>query len=128
MDSVRPQPLIAVADVPASSRFYQAVLGVTGGHGGEEFEMLIDDGRLVMMLHHVSVAHHHGALHDPGQPSGNGVALWFDVDDFDARVGAVRETSAELVHDVNVNPNARHREIWLRDLDGYLVVLAERWM
>jgi hypothetical protein len=27
--------------------------------------------------------------------------------------------------DVHTNPNARHREIWLRDPDGYLVVLAE---
>ena len=26
---------------------------------------------------------------------------------------------------MHVNPNAGHREIWLRDLDGYLVVLAE---
>jgi hypothetical protein len=27
--------------------------------------------------------------------------------------------------DVHHNPNAGHREIWLRDPDGYLVVLAE---
>jgi hypothetical protein len=26
---------------------------------------------------------------------------------------------------VHVNPNAGHREMWLRDPDGYLVVLAE---
>src|SRR5260370_492230 len=26
----------------------------------------------------------------------------------------------------HVNPNAGHREVWIRDLDGYLVVFAER--
>jgi len=31
---------------------------------------------------------------------------------------------AVVVTDVHVNPNAGHRDIWLRDLDGYLVVLA----
>lgn len=25
---------------------------------------------------------------------------------------------------LHTNPNAGHRELWLRDLDGYLVVLA----
>jgi hypothetical protein len=27
--------------------------------------------------------------------------------------------------DVHVNPNSEHREIWLRDPDGYRVVIAE---
>jgi hypothetical protein len=36
-----------------------------------------------------------------------------------------RRAEAEIVTDVHVNPNAAHREIWLRDLDGDLVVLSE---
>jgi len=39
-------------------------------------------------------------------------------------VQRVRSTAARVVTDVHVNPNAGHRELWLRDLDGYLVVLA----
>jgi hypothetical protein len=31
----------------------------------------------------------------------------------------------EIVTDVHLNPNAGHWEIWLHDLDGYLVVIAE---
>ena len=31
---------------------------------------------------------------------------------------------ADVVRDVHVNPNAKHRELWLRDPDGYTVVLA----
>ena len=35
------------------------------------------------------------------------------------------DRAAEIVTDVHLNPNAGHREIWIRDVDGYLVVLAE---
>lgn len=93
--AVRPQPMIAVADVPASSRWYQQVLGATSGHGGAEYEQLLVDGQLIMQLHEHETGHHHGTIGDPAQP------------------------------DVHLNPNAGHREIWLRDPDGYLVVLAE---
>jgi catechol 2,3-dioxygenase-like lactoylglutathione lyase family enzyme len=117
--------MIMVADVAAASRFYQALLGATSGHGGDEYERLIVDGELVMQLHAADIEHHHGTARDPAQPAGNGALLWFEVDDFDAAVARTRQTGPELVHDVHVNPNAGHRELWLRDHDGYLVVLAE---
>jgi hypothetical protein len=41
-------------------------------------------------------------------------------------VARIRDADAEVVSDVHVNPNAGHREIWIRDLGGYLVVFAER--
>jgi catechol 2,3-dioxygenase-like lactoylglutathione lyase family enzyme len=118
--------MIMVADVQASSRFYQSILGAKSGHGGDEYEMLLVDGELIMQLHASDVGHHHGTIRDPSQDAGNGVALWFESDDFDGAVAHIREAEAELVHDVHENPNAGHREIWLRDPDGYLVVLAER--
>ena len=117
--------MITVADVPAASRFYQAVLGATSDHGGAEYERLTIDGELVMQLHSADVGHHHGPLRDTSQPPGSGVLLWFEVDEFDDAVARTRETGAEIITDVHVNPNAGHREIWLRDRDGYLVVLAE---
>jgi catechol 2,3-dioxygenase-like lactoylglutathione lyase family enzyme len=123
---IRPQPLITVSDVPAASRWYQAILGASSGHGGAEYERLLLDGSVILQLHHRDVEHHHGRLVDPGQPSGNGVALWFEVDEFDALVARCREARASIEIDVHVNPNAGQREIWLRDLDGYLVVFAER--
>jgi catechol 2,3-dioxygenase-like lactoylglutathione lyase family enzyme len=124
--SVRPQPMITVADVPASSLFYQAILGATSGHGGGEYERLLVDGELIMQLHAADVGHHHGTMRDASQPAGNGVALWFEADAFDEAVQRIGETGAELVRDEHVNPNAGHREIWLHDPDGYLVVVAER--
>lgn len=122
---VRPQPMLVVQDVPASSRWYQAVLGASSGHGGPEYEQLLVDGELVLQLHHLEVDHHHGAMADPDAPRGNGVAVWFEADDFDAAVSRARDAGVTVQTDVHHNPNAGHREIWLRDLDDYLVVIAE---
>ncbi len=127
---MRPQPLIAVRDVEASSRWYQRLLGCTGAHGGPEYERLVAGDRLVMQLHNWDVDHHHGAIGDPdARPYGNGVLLWFEVDDFDAAVARAGELGADVVLPPHRNPpegpgGPAHREIWLRDPDGYSVVLA----
>jgi predicted enzyme related to lactoylglutathione lyase len=128
---MRPQPLIAVRDVEASSSWYRHLLGLQSDHGGQEYERLSSDGQLVMQLHAWSVEHHHGPIGDPAaRPYGNGVLLWFEVDDLDSAVERARELSAEIVMPVHRNPpvgepgGPAHREIWLRDLDGYGVVLA----
>jgi len=123
---VVPQPLLAVHDVPASSRWYQDVLGAKSGHGGDEYERLVVDDELILQLHAIEEAHHHGGLATAGVQLGNGVAVWFEVEELDAAVARVRKGGATIVTDVHVNPNAGHREIWLRDPDGYLVVLAGR--
>jgi predicted enzyme related to lactoylglutathione lyase len=119
-----PQPLIVVRDVQTSSRFYQNVLSATSGHGGDEYEQIVADGEIVLQLHAIEVEDHHGPLADPDQPLGNGVLLWFELADLEAAAGRVRASGATVVRDVHVNPNARQQEIWFRDPDGYLVVLA----
>jgi catechol 2,3-dioxygenase-like lactoylglutathione lyase family enzyme len=118
--------MLAVRDVPAASRWYQKLLGATSGHGGDEYEQLLVEDRMVLQLHALEEDHHHGGLAKPGVPLGNGVAVWFEVEALDAAVARIREAAATIVTDVHVNPNAGHREIWLRDPDGYLVVLAGR--
>jgi catechol 2,3-dioxygenase-like lactoylglutathione lyase family enzyme len=130
---MRPQPLIICRDVEASSRFYEKLLGCRGTHGGPEYQRLIDpriqptgysSEGLLLQLHAWDVDHHHGTMGDPKIPVGNGVLLWFEVDDFDAAVARARELGAEVVLDVHVNPNPDHRELWIKDLDGYTVVIA----
>lgn len=123
--AVLPQPLIAVADVERASRWYQRLLGAESGHGGPEYERLLVDGVLVMQLHKLGIDHHHVPIGRLGEPLGNGVAVWFAATAFDALVARAREAGAAVVTDVHVNPNAGQRELWLRDLDGYLVVIAE---
>lgn len=119
-----PQPLIVVRDVPASSAWYQGVLGAQSGHGGDEYEQLVCDGELVLQLHRIDVDDHHGPIADPALPLGNGVLLWFEVADFDAAVERARRIDATVVTEPHENPNARQHEMWLRDPDGYGVVIA----
>lgn len=75
-------------------------------------------------MHHIDVEDHHGPLASRDVPLGNGTLLWFEVSDFDAAVQRARGVEALVERDVHMNPNAKQREIWLRDPDGYLVVLA----
>ena len=127
---MRPQPLIAVHDVEASSRWFQRLLGCQSAHGGPVYERLVSDGTLILQLHNLEVEHHHGRIGDPeAGPFGNGVLLWFEVDDFDAAVARATEMNAEVVLAPHRNPpdgdgGPNHREIWLRDPNGYVVVLA----
>ena len=55
---------------------------------------------------------------------GHSRLLWFEVDDFDAAVARARKLRARIVRKPHVNPAPAHRELWLRDPDGYLIVLA----
>jgi catechol 2,3-dioxygenase-like lactoylglutathione lyase family enzyme len=127
---MRPQPMIAVHDVEASSHWYQHLLGCTSAHGGKEYERLEANGVLVLQLHHFSVEHHHGVIDNSAdRPYGNGVLLWFEIDDFDATMLRLAELQAEIVMPKHRNPPEindapNHWECWLRDPDGYMVVLA----
>ncbi|WP_043782202.1 VOC family protein [Rhodococcus sp. JVH1] len=123
--TMRAQPLLAVDDVERAGEWYRKVLDARRGHGGRDYEQLLVDGHMILQLHRLDEGHHHGPLGDPSLPRGNGVAIWFETPDFDGTVARVREAGADVVMDVHVNPNAGHREIWIRDLDGYLVVFAE---
>jgi catechol 2,3-dioxygenase-like lactoylglutathione lyase family enzyme len=122
--TVWPQPLLVVRDVPASSRFYQQVLGADSGHGGEAYEQIVRDGEILLQLHDAEVEDHHGRLADTEAQFGNGVLVWFEVADFDDAVERARAAAARVERDVHTNPNALQQEIWLRDPDGYLVVVA----
>ena len=126
---MRPQPLICVSDVEASSRWFQRLLGLQSDHGGAEYERLVADGRLVLQLHRWDVTHDHGALGDPAIAAGNGVLLWFEVDDFDAAAARAAALEAEVVLPRHRNPpepdgGPNHWELWLRDPNGYTVVLV----
>ncbi|MBP7571913.1 MAG: VOC family protein [Acidobacteria bacterium] len=126
---MRPQPLVCVRDVEASSRWYQHLLGCRSDHGGPEYERLKANGRLVLQLHRWDVGHHHGPIGNPDLAHGNGVLLWFETEDFDQAVARAGELKAEVVMARHRNPpdgdgGPNHWELWLRDPDGYTVVLS----
>lgn len=79
---------------------------------------------MVMQLHHWD-AHEHPHLGDPNaKPSGNGVVLWFQEEHIDAAFERAFMAGADVLEPLKLNPLANHREFWLRDPDGYVVVVA----
>ena len=124
---VRPQPLIAVRDVRASSRWYQQLLAaeVLPEHPHRDsYDRLLDHGHLILQLHAWDVENHPNLVDAKASRPGHGVLLWFEVDDFDAAVERARSLRAEVIEEPHVNPAPGHREIWIRDPDGYVVVIA----
>lgn len=121
---MRPQPLVALADVEAGSLWFQQVLGLVSGHGGPDYDMLMDGDDLVAQLHRWE-ADEHPHLGNPDDPSrGNGVLLWFATDDFDRALERVQQHEAIIVDGPLLNPNAGQYEVWLQGPEGYVVVVA----
>lgn len=121
---LKPQPMVVVRDVEAASHWFQEVLGLTSGHGGDEYEMLLDGDDLVLQLHRWE-ADEHPVMGNPDDPSrGNGILLWFSTDDVDAVVERARSATADVIDGPLDNPNSHLREIWLRHPDGHVVVVA----
>ena len=77
-----------------------------------------------MQLHAWDEENHPNLVNAGAAPPGHGVLLWFQVDDFDSAVGRARGLGADIVEEPHTNPAPRHREIWLRDPDGYFVVVS----
>jgi hypothetical protein len=121
---IQAQPMIVLSDVEGGSRWFQDVVGLTSGHGGPDYEMLMDGDRLVAQLHQWE-ADEHEHLGNPNDPSrGNGVLLWFATSDFPAAMTRVTGASAEILEGPLVNPNSHLHEVWLRGPEGYTVVIA----
>jgi hypothetical protein len=124
---VEAQPLIAVRNVRASSRWYRELLGADSlaEHPHRDvYERISQSGRLLLQLHAWDAEDHPNLVNADAAPPGHGVLLWFQVDDFDSTVGRAHRLRAEIIEEPYVNPAPCHREIWLRDLDGYVVVCA----
>ncbi|WP_216839075.1 VOC family protein [Caulobacter sp. S45] len=124
---VEAQTLIAVRNVRASSRWYAELLGADSlpEHVHRDvYERISRSGRLLLQLHAWDEEDHPNLVNPDAAPIGHGVVLWFQVDDFDAAVERVQRLGAEIVEGPFVNPAPQHREIWLRDPDGFVVVLA----
>jgi catechol 2,3-dioxygenase-like lactoylglutathione lyase family enzyme len=125
--TVQAQPLIAVRDVRASSRWYAELLGADPlpEHAHRDlYDRIACAGRLLLQLHAWEEENHPNLVNRDAAPPGHGVLLWFEVGAFDAVVARARGLKAEIVLEPHTNPAPQHREIWLRDPDGYVVVIA----
>ena len=56
--------------------------------------------------------------------SGNGLLLFFRVDDYDKALNRARALVARFEVESHVNPSIQTREFSLRDPDGYYVTIS----
>jgi extradiol dioxygenase family protein len=124
---IESQPLIAVRDVRASSAWYGKLLGADSlpDHPHRDtYDRIIVSGRIVLQLHAWDEEDHPNLVNPDAAPVAHGVVLWFQIDDFDAAVERARALRAEFIEEPFVNPAPQHRELWLRDPDGFVVVIC----
>lgn len=111
-------PMLFVEDVEASSRWYQELFGLTSGHGGPEFEMLMSGDTIAMQLH-LADAEEHGTRVHPDAPTGSGVLLNFETVDVEAVHRRAVEMGAAIETEPAWNELASHTEFVVLDPNGY---------
>ncbi len=120
--------IIGVADVARSFRWYQTLLGqppTAPAH--PDFARVVDaDDTVLLCLHEWAVEDHPTLMSPENGTAGNGLLLFFRVDDFAAALERARALEPGLAEGPHVNPNTRTREFSLRDPDGYYVTISAR--
>jgi catechol 2,3-dioxygenase-like lactoylglutathione lyase family enzyme len=118
--------IIGVSDVADSLKWYQSLFGqpeTPPDH--DDFGQILDaDGTVLLCLHQWG-AHEHPSLMSPENASpGNGLLLFFRVDDFDMALKRARALVTRFEEKPHANPNTQTREFSLRDPDGYYVTIS----
>ncbi len=120
--------IIGVADVASSLAWYQRLLGLARSPPAHDYfaQVVAADGTILLCLH-AWQAHEHPTLASPEHAEpGNGLLLFFRVDDFDQALARARDLVPELEEPPGTSPNTGTREFALRDPDGYYVMLSEQ--
>jgi catechol 2,3-dioxygenase-like lactoylglutathione lyase family enzyme len=118
--------IIGTRDVALSFKWYLTLLGLPETAPAHEYwgQIIDSDGTVLLCLHQWG-AHEHPSLTSPDKAlPGNGLLLFFRVDDFDASLERARALVPRLDEEPNVNPATGTREFALRDPDGYHVMVS----
>lgn len=117
--------IIGVKDVARSFEWYQRLFGqpLTGPAHTYFGQLLDSDGTVLLCLHEWG-AHDHPALMSPEIATpGNGLLLFFRIDDYDAALQRARKL-APLEEEPHLNEATGTMEFALRDPDGYYVMIS----
>lgn len=118
--------IIGVADVARSFGWYQSLLGLPSSVPAHDyFGQIQDTDGTVLLCLHAWGAHEHPTLTsaDRAEP-GNGLLLFFRVDDFDEALARARTLVDRLDEEPHLNPATGTQEFSLRDPDGYFVMVS----
>jgi catechol 2,3-dioxygenase-like lactoylglutathione lyase family enzyme len=119
--------IIGVADVGRSFEWYRRLFGQAEARPAHAyFGQIVDADGTVLLCLHAWGAHDHPTLASPDRAEpGNGLLLFFRVDDFDDALARARTLVTQLAEEPRVNPATGTREFALRDPDSYYVMISE---
>jgi catechol 2,3-dioxygenase-like lactoylglutathione lyase family enzyme len=118
--------IIGVRDVRRSFNWYQSLFGQPETPPAHDYwgQILDADGTVLICLHEWG-AHEHPSLLSPDRAApGNGLLLFFRVDDYEAALKRARTLASQLEQEPEMNPNTQTMEFSLRDPDGYYVTIS----
>lgn len=118
--------VVGVGDVAGSFAWYQSLLGLPPSTPGHSYwgQILDTDGEVLLCLHEWG-EHGHPSLVSAGTaPPGNGLLLFFRVDDFDAALARALRLVTRLEEAPTLNPATGTLEFSLRDPDGYFITVS----
>ena len=118
--------VIGVKNVPSSFKWYQSLFRQPETAPGHDYfgQVLDTDGTVLLCLHQWG-AHDHPSLMSPDEaPPGNGLLLFFRVDDYEMALKGARALVDRFEEEPHLNPNTQTMEFSLRDPDGYFVTIS----
>ena len=118
--------VIGVKDVARSFHWYQSLFGQPETRPNHDyFGQIVDDDGTVLLCLHQWGAHEHPTLASPDLAvPGNGLLLFFRVDDFDQALTRARALVSRFEQEPELNPNTETMEFSVRDPDGYYVTIS----
>ena len=118
--------IVGVRDVPSSFKWYQSLFGQPETAPAHDyFGQIMDSDGTVLLCLHAWGEHDHPSLMSPDivQP-GNGLLLFFRVDDYDDALIRARALVTQLDEEPHLNPSTQTMEFSLRDPDGYYATIS----
>ena len=118
--------IIGVRDVARSFKWYQSLFGQPDTPPSHDhFSQIVDTDGTVLLCLHKWGSHEHPSLMSPHDASpGNGLLLFFRVDDFERALKRARALVTAFQEEPHVNPSTQTQEFSLRDPDGYYVTIS----
>ena len=107
--------------MPGSFKWYQALFGQPATLPAHDYfgQILDSDGTVLLCPHE-----HPSLMNTDHATPGNGLLLFFRVDDFDLALQRARSLVTRFEEEPHVNPNTQTNEFSLRDPDGYYVTIS----
>jgi catechol 2,3-dioxygenase-like lactoylglutathione lyase family enzyme len=121
----RLDPIIAVKDIEASSKWYQQIFELHNNHGGDHFSVLVSEDDEIILCLHKWEEHNHPTMMDPAIKPGNGLLLYFRTDNMNQIYQNALNAGCVIEEDIHLNANSLRKEFSFRDPDGYFLTVTE---